>query len=257
MAVNVKEGGLDLANDSMTNDGTPGGTALYEGVKRLIARRIQSGAWPPRHRIPSENELVAQLGVSRMTINRALRELAAEGRIVRVKGLGSFVAQGKGQSSIFEVRNIADEIAQRGGRHTAQVVSLDATRASPEVAEALDVAIGAPVFHSVIVHAADDIPVQLEDRYVNGAAAPAYLEQDFTRQTPNAYLTALIPWTEALHEIEAVLPAAWEARLLSIARTDPCLLMRRRTRTADQGVTAVRLLIPGGRHKLTGRQQAG
>ena len=233
------------------------GTALYESVKRMIRGQIQSGAWPAKHRIPSENELVAHLGVSRMTINRALRELAAEGQLVRIQGLGSFVAQGKGQSSIFEVRNIADEIAERGHVHSARVVSLDSTRASPEIATELALPIGATVFHSVIVHSEDDVPVQLEDRYVNAAVVPDYIRQDFSRITPNRYLTDLVPLAEASHEIEAVLPAVWEAKLLSIGRTDPCLLMHRKTWRGDEIVTSARLLIPGGRYKLQGPLRVG
>ena len=231
--------------------------ALFEGVKRLIMGHILNGDWPPRHKIPSENELVAQLGVSRMTINRALRELAAAGQLVRMQGVGTFVAEGKGQSSIFEVRNIADDIAERGHAHRAQVVSLYAVKASPEVAEALGIALGATAFHSVIVHFENDIPVQLEDRYVNAAVAPAYITQDFTHLTPNRFLTDAVPLSAAEHEVEAVLPEAWEAKLLSIGRGDPCLLMRRKTWRGDAIVTAVRILIPGGRYKLTGRHSAG
>lgn len=58
----------------------------YEAVKQFIRTRIDSGEWPAHHRIPSENEIVADLGVSRMTANRALRELATEGAITRVQG---------------------------------------------------------------------------------------------------------------------------------------------------------------------------
>src|SRR4051794_19761134 len=105
-----------------------GAAPLYLGVKTMITARIQAGEWPPRHRIPSEHELVADLGVSRMTVNRALRELAQEGVLVRVQGLGTFVAEGKSQSNILDVKNIADEIAERGHKHGAQVVVLDEIR---------------------------------------------------------------------------------------------------------------------------------
>jgi GntR family histidine utilization transcriptional repressor len=228
---------------------------LYAEVKHAIISRIRSGEWQPRDRIASENELVAALGVSRMTVNRALRELAADGVLVRIQGLGTFVAEGKGQSSMFEVKNIAEEIAARGHVHRAVVTLLDAVKASPEVAEELGIAVGDPAFHSIIVHHENDVPVQLEDRYVNAAIAPTYIDQDFTAVTPNGFLTALVAWTEAEHEIEAALPASWEARLLSIGRADPCLLMRRRTLAFDRVVTSVRLLIPGGRYKLQGRHQ--
>ena len=241
----------------LSDEDQANGTALYEAVKRMIRARIASGAWPAKQRIPSENALVMRLGVSRMTINRALRELAAEGQLVRIQGLGTFVAQGKGQSSVFEVRNIADEIAERGHAHSARVISLDAPRATPETAMELGVPIGAMLYHSVIVHSEDDVPVQLEDRYVNAAVVPAYLDQDFTRITPNRYLTDQVPLAEASHEIEAVLPAAWEARLLSIGRGDPCLLMHRRTWQGDTVITSARLVIPGGRYKLQGPLRVG
>ncbi len=83
---------------------------LYLQVKNLISRRIQSGRWSPESRIPSENELVASLGISRMTVNRALRELTAEGLLVRRRGAGTFVAPRESQFALLEVRNIAEEI---------------------------------------------------------------------------------------------------------------------------------------------------
>ncbi|MEI9986622.1 MAG: GntR family transcriptional regulator [Aliidongia sp.] len=58
---------------------------LYLGIKHMLMAKIATGEWPPRHRVPSENELVARLGVSRMTINRALRELAQDGVLLRVQ----------------------------------------------------------------------------------------------------------------------------------------------------------------------------
>lgn len=59
---------------------------FYETVKREISEKIASGVWQPHDRIPSEAELVAQYGFSRMTINRALRELTDEGMLVRLQG---------------------------------------------------------------------------------------------------------------------------------------------------------------------------
>jgi GntR family histidine utilization transcriptional repressor len=52
---------------------------IYQRVKQAIVNQIRAGHWQPHQRVPSESELVAELGVSRMTINRALRELTSEG----------------------------------------------------------------------------------------------------------------------------------------------------------------------------------
>lgn len=68
---------------------------FYEKVKQEISEKIASGIWQPHDRIPSEAELVAQYGFSRMTINRALRELTDEGLLVRLQGVGTFVAEPK------------------------------------------------------------------------------------------------------------------------------------------------------------------
>ncbi|RFB75650.1 histidine utilization repressor [Methylovirgula sp. 4M-Z18] len=249
-------------------------TPLYAEVKQHILARVRSGEWPPDHRIPSESELVEQLGVSRMTVNRALRELSLEGVLVRMQGKGSFVSGGNSRSDVFAVGNIADEIRGRGHDYSAQVLLLDTLKATPDVADLLELPIGSPVFHSIIVHYENDVPVQLEDRFVNPLVVPHYLEADFSKLTPNHVLSAVVPWSEAEHRIEAVLPQPWECKLLAISRSDPCLLIRRRTWTAGQieplaqpagsaedartqghVVTSVRLLLPGGRYRIENRRQ--
>lgn len=228
----------------------PRDAPIYERLKADIKQRIDSGEWPADHRIPSENELAETLGVSRMTANRALRELAMEGVIVRVQGRGSFVATRKRSSPFLGVRNIADEIAERGSQHTSQVILAQTEICGHELAEALDVAVGTQAFHSVILHREDDLPIQLEDRYVNAAMAPDYLGQDFRVITPNAYLTKVAPISHTEQFVEAVLPQPWECRHLAIARSEPCLLIRRRTWSGEQIVTSVRLLYPGSRYRL-------
>lgn len=97
---------------------------FYEKVKQAISEKIHSGVWRPHDRIPSEAELVAQFGFSRMTINRALRELTDEGLLVRLQGVGTFVAEPKGQSALFEVRSIAAEIVARHHQHRCEVPCL-------------------------------------------------------------------------------------------------------------------------------------
>ncbi|MEI1248214.1 histidine utilization repressor [Rhizobium aouanii] len=239
----------EMKRELAENDSTP----LYAGVKQVILDRIHSGEWPPKYRVPSENELVVELGVSKMTANRALRELANEGELIRIQGVGSFVAERKGYSALFEVRNIAEEIAERGHVHEAAVVVLAQETASPEVADALELAIGAAVFHSLIVHSENGVPVQIEDRFVHPEAAPEYLAQDFSTLTPNAYLTAAAPLSGSEHVVEAAMPQAWECKLLTIMKTEPCLTIRRRTWSAKQVVSTARLVYPGHRYRLEAR----
>src|SRR3546814_8639138 len=112
---------------------------------------------------------------------------------------------------------------------------------------------GYAVFHSLIVHREDGQPVQLEDRWVNPAAAPDYLSQDFTAITPHQYLQATAPLSEAEHVVMAAMPTAEERKLLAMKPGEPCLLLRRQTWSAGVPVTWARLLHPGDRYRLGGR----
>ena len=99
--------------------------ALYQQVKEHVLRKIAEGAWRAGDLVPSEQELVATFGVARMTVNRALRELAEQGSIVRVAGVGSFVAEEKPQSTLLRIANIVEEIRGRGHDHRFELLSCD------------------------------------------------------------------------------------------------------------------------------------
>src|SRR5690606_19090542 len=150
-------------------------------IKNHILEHIGTGALGAGDRVPSENELVRLLGASRMTVNRALREMTDEGLLTRVAGVGTFVADRTAHAHPLEVRNIADEIHERGHRHAARVVTLETMRAGTELARNFGVLPKTDLFHSLIVHFENDIPLQVEDRYVNPAVAPDYLNMDFDK----------------------------------------------------------------------------
>src|SRR5271170_1802706 len=108
---------------------------LYLRVKRHILENIDSGKWGASTRVPSENDIVKSFGVSRMTANRALRELRDEGILVRIAGVGSFVADRHAHAHPLQIRSIAEEIRERGHVHRAEIVSLERIRAVAVLAE--------------------------------------------------------------------------------------------------------------------------
>jgi GntR family histidine utilization transcriptional repressor len=234
----------------------PGDPPLYQQVKDYIVGRILAGDWPEGARVPSENDLTREQAVSRMTVHRALRELTAEGWLDRVQGAGTFVAAAKPQSDVLAIRNIAEEIAARGHVHSAAVLFVRRERARALEAKLLELERGGALFHSMIVHREDGVPIQVEDRYVNPAAAPDYLEQDFAATTPYEYLMRAAPATEAEHVVMAVMPTPEERKLLDMKAGEPCLLLRRQTWSAGRPVTWALLLHPADRYRLCGRFSA-
>lgn len=230
-----------------------GAIAPYARVKRHLKDGIAAGRWPPGALMPSEAELVAEFGVSRMTVNRALRELQAEGLVSRTQGVGTFAAPLHRVSSTLTIRDLHEEIEARGHQHHAGVHLQRAERAGAALAAQLGVPPGGRVFHTLIVHHENNVPLQCEDRYVNPAAAPDYLSVDFTRTTPTRHLFEATALWRAQYSIEAARPTAQEARLLAISRSDPCLIIVRRTFTRSAPITIARLVYPGSRYQLEGQ----
>jgi GntR family histidine utilization transcriptional repressor len=224
----------------------------YARIKQHLKDELGRGRWPPGAPMPSDAELVAQFGVSRMTVTRALNELRTEGLIERVQGVGTFAAHLSRVASQLQIRDLHEEIVARGHRHRADVKLAREEQAGDALAARLGVEPGARVFHTLIVHRENDVPLQCEDRYVNPAAAPGYLGNDFTQVTPTQYLLQVAPLWQAQYSIEAARPTAQEARLLGIDRDDPCLVVVRRTVGPNAPITLARLVHPGSRYLLQG-----
>jgi len=230
----------------------PPPAAPYARVKQFLKRELAQGRWPPGALMPSEADLVAKFGVSRMTVNRALRELQSEGLVRRTQGVGTFAAPLHRVSSTLTIRDLHEEIVSRGHAHRADVHVAREEPAGGALAERLGLEPGAPVFHTLIVHHENGVPLQCEDRYVNPACAPGYLGVDFTRTTPTHYLLDVAPLWEAQYSIEASAPTPEEARLLHIRRHDACLVVVRRTVSKGVPITLARLVHPGSRYQIDG-----
>jgi GntR family transcriptional regulator, histidine utilization repressor len=231
---------------------SPETAAPYARVKRHLKDGLARGQWAPGALMPSESDLVAQFAVSRMTVNRALRELQAEGLVQRTQGVGTFAAPLHRVSSTLTIRDLHDEIEARGHQHQAVVHEQRAERAPAALAAQLGVPSGSRVLHTLIVHHENGVPLQCEDRYVNPACAPEYLQQDFTRTTPTHYLFDVTALWRAQYSIESLRPTAQEAKLLGMAADEPCLVVTRRTFTRDAAITIARLVHPGALYTLQG-----
>ena len=222
----------------------------YQQIKDYLLERMRSGAWPAHHQIPPEEQLARDFGVSRMTANKAIRDLVHNGYLVRQPGLGTFVTDRKAESPLHEVLNIAAEVRGRGNAYGNDVIRREAIEADDDVALHLGVRVGTRVFHTLIVHRENGRPIQLEERFVNPRWVPHYLDTDFSQHTPNEVLVAACPISDVEHVVEAVLVDAQTAAWLDAATTTPCLLMIRRTWSDEHLISYAKLIHPGDRYKL-------
>ena len=227
-------------------------TPIFQQIKDYLVGEIATGRWKEGELVPSEQALVRQFGVSRMTVNRAVRELTAEQVLTRRQGSGTYVAPQKYQATLVEIRNIADEIRARGRAHRSQLRLLREETASDDLAAEFELAPDSKLYHSVIVHFENDVPIQVEDRWVNPACAPDYLGQDFSSITPNEHLMAAAPLQGATYGIEAQ-PAPGEvAAMLAVQDGLPCLVLHRRTTSGGRVASVATMWHPGHLARFTG-----
>ena len=224
-----------------------------EDIKASIRQCIADGGWQPGMRLPSERELVQQFGCARMTVHHALRELEDEGLIERRQGSGSYVAELHPISNVLQVRDIHEEIAERGHVHVARVLLVEREKAGAEIAAAMRLRKGTTIYHVRLVHLENGVPIQLEDRYVNLALAPSFMARDFTRVTPSAVLFEHAPLTEAEQVVEAIVADVDQARELDVPVGSALLMVSRRTVSQGAVASVARLYHPGARYRLIGR----
>ena len=225
---------------------------LYQKVKDHILKKIKRGDVVPNSQIPSENELVATLKVSRMTANRALKELAAEGLLVQIAGVGTFVAEAQTKAHLVEVRNIAEEVRECGHTYSNIVVTHESVPLTSVIAAAMELSNSIKsVYHTTIVHQEDSKMLQVEDRYVNAQEVPEYIQIDLKQTTPAAYLLANVPLHKVEHTGEPPCRVRPIKKLLQMDDNVPCLILDRRTWSSGNLISVAHLYHSAQSFSLT------
>ncbi|MED6315942.1 MAG: UTRA domain-containing protein [Pseudomonadota bacterium] len=238
----------------------------YQRIKNAILDNIHSGKWQAGSAISTEMALATEFGVSRMTVNRALKELSEERVLERRQGSGTFVAQQQFNHTFVEVRNIAEDLKSANRDYEAKVVSKRAVTAAmlddelrrkfgiDEMATVTHTdASDTPVLYEVkIIHVADGQPIQFEERWVDAKKVPEFIEQNFTVVNTSDYLVAKIPLESGSYTIRALAAPNEVADALQIAPQSPTLVLRRQTYSAGQVVTFVKMWHAGDRYQFSG-----
>jgi GntR family histidine utilization transcriptional repressor len=226
--------------------------SIHARILRDIEGKILSGEWRPGHRIPFEHELSLSYSCSRMTVNKALSQLARAGLIERRRRVGSFVAQPTSRSAALEIPDIRVEVESLGLAYRFEILHRRSRRATGTDALLLE-GLNGPVLELVCRHWAGERPFCLEERLIDLALTPEAERENFAELAPGAWLLAQAPWTSAEHRIRAKAADAKTAKRMQVDVGAPCLSIERRTWSADLPVTFVRLTYPGETHELVAR----
>ncbi len=238
------------AIDLSTAKETP---SLHQRILADISEKIMSGEWAPGHRIPFEHELAVEYNCSRMTVNKALSQLARAGLIERRRRSGSFVLQPRSQAAILEIHDIKAEVQALGLPYRFDLIEKRVRNDTDDDRERLGLSDSIAVVELTCLHFAGARPFCHENRLINLTAVPDAEDESFTVISPGSWLVGRIPWSVAEHRIHANGADAEIAAALRVAKRSPCLVVERQTWTADQPVTHVRFTYAGDSHTLIAR----
>ncbi|WP_027051406.1 histidine utilization repressor [Mesorhizobium erdmanii] len=230
-----------------------GGGSLHQRILSDISEKILSGAWAPGHRIPFEHELTTEYNCSRMTVNKALSQLAKAGLIERRRRSGSFVRQPRSQAAVLELHDIRIEVEALGLAYHYERLKRLKRRSNAEDRALLGLSAAGSLLWIEGLHFAGERPFALEQRLINLSAVPEARDEEFSEIAAGPWLIGRVPWSEAEHRIRAMAADESVADALDIDPGAPCLVVERRTWSAEHPVTHVRFVYPAESHTLVAR----
>ncbi|HRK25629.1 MAG TPA: UTRA domain-containing protein [Beijerinckiaceae bacterium] len=226
---------------------------IHQRIRADIEGHILAGRWPPGHAIPSEHDLMVTYGCSRMTVNKVLSSLAAQGVINRRRRAGSVVARPSVDKAVLTIRDFPLEAARAGKTYAFELLAHGIERLDEAAARRNGLAVGTPVRQVTTLHRFDGAPEALEERLINLDLAPGARDELFCDEPPGTWLLQRVPWSDAEHVIRAVNASPTLAKRLGLAAGTACLVIERRTWQGAVLVTEARLYYPGEQHRLVGR----
>jgi len=225
----------------------------YKVIKNHLLDQIESGEIGPKDKTESENVLANRFSVSRLTVQRAIRELVSEGVLNRVQGSGTFVAPKTTRFSLFEVKDLAEEVRQRGSTPSAEVLMQRKIIPGENARTLMELKPDESTFQAIILRKSDDIPFAIEDRYARSDVFENFLEKNFEIESIYEYFGRHSELQTIETTLKAILPDETTQSRLSLNPQDPCLFLERRNWFEGRVVTLTRITFAGSRFSLGSR----
>ncbi len=228
------------------------GEAAYRQIERALTRAILNGELKEGDQLPSEVALAGRLGLSRMTVNKALTTLSRRGLIHRSRGKGSYVTPRKLRQGFFKVTSFNRYISGMGMVPSTRVLNIQVLPASPEVTRVLELSEGVPVIRVRRLRLANGVPLMLETRFLNERFCRPILEEDLSTGSIHDILIEKLnlPLTRVKQVLEIKRAEKEEAALLSVERGACCFYMVRTTFTHEHPITWVHYLYRSDRYRF-------
>jgi GntR family transcriptional regulator len=198
----------------------------YRQIEQALRERIAT--LRPGDRLPSDTDLCAEFGVSRMTARNAMERLAADGMIRREPGRGSFVTAPPAHRRANRLMTFTQEMRRAGRTPSSRLLTREIRPSTPDEAARLDIPVHQPVVHLQRLRMADDEPIALESTVLIGACADAVMTADVEGGSLHEILgRAGFVLRRGTGTVSAAAATADDARWLGLRSGEPLLVERR------------------------------
>jgi GntR family transcriptional regulator len=225
---------------------------LYAQVRQLLIDDLRNGDIQPGARLPSERELCERLGVSRVTVRRALSELVTEGVLESSAGRGWFASNGRISEPPNELLSFSNMASARGASTRSRTLRQTVRPSTLDEAEELAIAPGAAIVDIERVRQLDEAAIALDRSRVPLALAPALATADLEAGSLFAVLAdAGIKPSYAACSVEAIPADERVSELLGLSAGEPVLVVRQRMLDEhDRPVELGRIVYRGDRYRF-------
>ena len=197
---------------------------LYRQLQRSLRSAIEERVVEPEDALPPERDLAGDLGISRITVRKAIDGLVAEGLLVRRQGAGTFVSA-RVEKHFSKLTSFSEDMRARGRKPRSVWLNRAPGTVTPEESLPLRSSPGTPVYRFNRIRYADEVPMALEYATVLAFCLPSidavesslYEALERTGNRP----------VRALQRLRAVLFTAEQAKLLKAQEHDAGLLVER------------------------------
>ncbi len=208
--------------------------------------RITNRDWRAGDPLPNESVLAEEFGCARATVNRAMRDIASAGFIVRRRKGGSHVALTPVRKAVLSIPVTRMEIEKSGATWRHHLLHCRLENLPAGLCEKLKVPSRTKMLHVKSVHFADERPFVFEDRWINPAVVPQVNDTDFESESANEWLVRNAPYSHGDYLLSASIPDREECTLLAVDANTAILVAVRTTWLEERPITTVRLAYAPG-----------
>ena len=226
---------------------------LYHQLKTALLEQIEAGRWRPGDRLPTEDALISQFRVSKITVRQALRDLAEMGYIRHEQGRGTFVQGPPLEEGPRNLTSFTSEMRGHGLAATSRVLEQGVVNGTDQIASRLDSEEGAPLFRLRRLRLAEGEPIGLQTAYIPMRLVPGIEKLSFADASLYEILASRYSLYPAVaRESHQAVPVPEDAAMhLRVAAGSPALSAERLTRLADgRPLEYVHSIMRGDRYKI-------